>query len=54
MTRLLADENFPYPVVEALRRFGFDVLTLADLGVSGRRWPTTPCSTWRRPTRERY
>ena len=34
MTRLLADENFPFPVVEALRGFGFDVVTLADLGMA--------------------
>ena len=30
--RFLADENFPFPVVEALRSFGYDVLTLRDLG----------------------
>lgn len=35
MTRLLADENFPFPVVDALRRCGYDVLTLSDLGVAG-------------------
>ena len=33
--RLLADENFPLPVVEALRSFGCDVLTLNDLGKAG-------------------
>ena len=33
--RLLADENFPFPVVEALRSFGDDVLTLRDLGKAG-------------------
>jgi hypothetical protein len=33
--RLLADEYFPFPVVEALRRFGDDVLTLGDLGKAG-------------------
>jgi predicted nuclease of predicted toxin-antitoxin system len=33
--RLLADENFPFPVVEALRSFGHDVLTLSDLGKAG-------------------
>jgi predicted nuclease of predicted toxin-antitoxin system len=33
--RLLADENFPFPVVEALRSFGYDVLTLSDLGKAG-------------------
>lgn len=35
MTRLLADENFPFPAVDALRRFGYDVLTLSDLRVAG-------------------
>jgi predicted nuclease of predicted toxin-antitoxin system len=33
--RLLADENFPFPVVEALRSFGYDILTLSDLGKAG-------------------
>ena len=33
--RLLTDENFPFPVVDALRRFGYDVLTLGDLGKAG-------------------
>ncbi len=33
--RLLADENFPFPVVEALRSLGYDVLTLNDLGKTG-------------------
>ena len=33
--RLLADENFPVPVVEALRGFGYDVVTLNDLGKAG-------------------
>ena len=33
--RLLADENFPFPVVEALRSFGYDVLTLTDVGKAG-------------------
>ena len=32
MARLLADENCPLPVVEALRRLGHDVVTLAELG----------------------
>jgi hypothetical protein len=32
---LLADENLPAPVVEALRRLGHDVLTLADRGHAG-------------------
>lgn len=33
--RLLADENSPFPVVEALRGSGYDVLTLTDLGKAG-------------------
>src|SRR5215204_5338211 len=33
--RLLADENSPFPVIEALRSFGYDVLTLSDLGKAG-------------------
>jgi hypothetical protein len=32
VARLLADENFSYPVTEELRRLGHDVATMADLG----------------------
>ncbi len=32
MARLLADENFPLPVVERLRQLGHEVLTLQDAG----------------------
>lgn len=32
MVRLLADENFPRPTVEELRRLGHDVVTLAETG----------------------
>lgn len=32
MARLLADENFPFPVTQELRRLGDDVVTLEDLG----------------------
>ena len=35
MARLFADENFPFPVVEALRRLGHDVVTVADAGKAG-------------------
>ena len=35
MTRLYADENFPYPVVEELRQCGHDVLTLQEAGYGG-------------------
>jgi hypothetical protein len=30
MARLYANENFPYPVVEELRRLGHDVLTIHE------------------------
>ncbi len=32
MARLFADENFPLPVTEELRRLGHDVLTLQEAG----------------------
>ncbi len=32
MARLYANENFPLPVVEALRRLGHDVLTIREAG----------------------
>ncbi len=35
MARLYADENFPLPVVEELRGFGHDVLTIQETGKSG-------------------
>jgi predicted nuclease of predicted toxin-antitoxin system len=31
---LFADENFPLPVVESLRRLGYDVTTLLDAGLA--------------------
>jgi predicted nuclease of predicted toxin-antitoxin system len=36
VARLLADENFPLSVVEALRRLGHDILTIAEAGKAGR------------------
>lgn len=39
MARLYADENFPLPVVQALRRLGHDVLTSLDAGNAGRAVP---------------
>jgi predicted nuclease of predicted toxin-antitoxin system len=33
MARLVADENFPFPVVLALRAAGTDVLTAAEAGL---------------------
>jgi hypothetical protein len=35
MARLYAKENFPLPVVEALRLAGHDVLTVAETGKAG-------------------
>ena len=35
MARFFADENLPFPVVEALRRMGHDVVTVADAGNAG-------------------
>jgi hypothetical protein len=35
VARLFADENFPFPVVEALRRIGHNVITVADAGKAG-------------------
>jgi hypothetical protein len=37
VARLLADENFPLPVLEALRAHAHDVVTVADLGRAGQR-----------------
>jgi predicted nuclease of predicted toxin-antitoxin system len=39
VARFLADENFPQPAVEELRRLGHDVLTVRDAGQSGQAWP---------------
>ncbi|MBI5329191.1 MAG: DUF5615 family PIN-like protein [Betaproteobacteria bacterium] len=39
MARCHANENFPLPVVEALRRWGHDVLTTQDAGQSGQAIP---------------
>jgi hypothetical protein len=39
MGRLYANENFPLPVVEELRRLGHDVLTSQEAGNAGQRVP---------------
>jgi hypothetical protein len=39
MARCYANENFPLPAVEALRRLGHDVLTTADSGRAGQAIP---------------
>lgn len=37
MAQIYANENFPLPVVEALRRLGHDVLTVRDAGYDNQR-----------------
>lgn len=39
MARLLADENFPFPVTEGLRELGHDVTTILELGKAGQGFP---------------
>lgn len=39
MARLYANGNFPFPVVEELRRLGHDVLTTSDAGHAGKALP---------------
>ena len=36
MARLYSNENFPLPVVEALRRLGHDMLTIQETGQANR------------------
>ncbi|HUY32429.1 MAG TPA: DUF5615 family PIN-like protein [Pirellulales bacterium] len=39
MARLYANENFPLPVVEELRRLGHDVITIQETGKADQRVP---------------
>lgn len=39
MARLYADEGFPLPVVEELRRLSHDVLTVQEAGQAGQKIP---------------
>jgi hypothetical protein len=39
MARLYANENFPLPVVEELRRLGHDVVTIQETGKAGAQTP---------------
>ncbi|MEM1326034.1 MAG: DUF5615 family PIN-like protein [Bacteroidota bacterium] len=39
MRLLLADENFPFPVVEFLREYGWDVLTILEADLAGQAFP---------------
>ena len=39
MAHIYANENFPFPVVDELRRLGHDVLTTYESGRAGQRFP---------------
>ncbi len=39
MARLYSNENFPLPVVEALRQLGHDVLTIRESGLDNQEYP---------------
>ena len=39
MARLYANENFPLPVVEELRRLGHHVVTVQETGKAEQSWP---------------
>lgn len=39
MTQLLADENLPFPIVDLLRRYGYDIVTLLDMNLAGQAIP---------------
>lgn len=39
MALLYADEHFPAPVVQELRRLGHDVKTVQETGRAGLKWP---------------
>jgi hypothetical protein len=39
MARLYANENFPLPVVLALRGLGHDVITVSETGKAEQAWP---------------
>lgn len=39
MVRLYADEQFPFPVVQRLRAYGYDILTVQEAGQANRRIP---------------
>jgi hypothetical protein len=50
MARPYANENFPLPVVEELRLLGHDVLTIQEMGQSGRAMPMK--TFWLLPTQK--
>jgi hypothetical protein len=50
MARLYANENFPLPVVEELRRLGHDVLTIQQTGGAGQAMPDEAVLAYARDT----
>jgi hypothetical protein len=46
MARIYSNENFPFPVVEELRRLGHDVLTTFESGRAGQRIPDEEVLTY--------
>jgi hypothetical protein len=46
MARLYANENFPLPVVEELRKLGHNVLTTFDVGKAGLALPDESVSAF--------
>ena len=39
MIRLYSNENFPFPVIKELRKFGYDVLTIQETGKNQQAFP---------------
>ncbi len=54
MARLLADENFPFPVVLELRRLGHDVLTMHEAGLANQCMADDAVLLYASPRTERY
>jgi predicted nuclease of predicted toxin-antitoxin system len=48
MARLYANENFPFPTVECLRRSGHDVLTVQETGKADQQTEDTAILEWAR------
>lgn len=44
MTRLMADEDFPFPCVVELRGLGHDVITSLEAGLKDQSTPDVPFS----------
>ena len=54
MARMYSNENFPVPVVEALRALGHDVVTIQDRGRRARRLQIRKCFNYRSLKIERF